>query len=55
MARSPKGHAPIQEESEAIQEQLSLFVSKNTSEALEEMISTRTETKAVARSKNTPT
>ena len=55
MARSPKGHAPIQEESEAMQEQLSLFVSKNTSEALEEMLSAHTESKAVARSKDTPT
>src|SRR5205085_12690855 len=56
MARSPKGHAPIiQEGTGAIQEQLSLFVPKNTNESLEEMISARTETKAVARSKNTIT
>ncbi len=54
MARSPKGHAPIQEGTGAIQEQLSLFVPKNTSEAIE-MISARTETKAVARNKNTIT
>ncbi|HZT98925.1 MAG TPA: toprim domain-containing protein [Ktedonobacteraceae bacterium] len=54
MARSPKGHAPIQEETGAIQEQLSLFVPRNTSESLE-MISVRTETKAVGRSKNTTT
>src|SRR5438552_1601903 len=51
MSRSPKGHAPIQEGSGAIQEQLSLFVPKNTSESIE-MISARTGTRAVARSKN---
>lgn len=54
MARSPKGHAPIQEETGAIQEQLSLFVPRNTNES-REMISARTETKAVARNKNTIT
>src|SRR5947209_19164902 len=54
MARSPKGHAPIQEGTGAIQEQLSLFVPRNTSESIE-MISARTETKAAARNKNTIT
>src|SRR5256886_17710005 len=56
MSRSPKGHAPMREGSSAIQEQLSLFVPKNTNEsAIEEMIPARTETKAMARSKKNST
>ena len=54
MSRSPKGHASVQEGPGVMQEQLSLFMPKNTTESIE-IVSTRTETKAVARSKNNTT